>query len=967
MTRNSVSRTKSRINELFGQSEEMLAEIVGTAGFDTERQTKGYDSDPEEDVPYQLRRYKVRIFGRHGLSVEEADLPWALAPQTGASGVGGFSNWAVCLAPSTLVWVREQYTRGNTIPTDEYHITRIYPVKTEIDPNRDGQQNTGFTNGATVPETSQEGTSKRLSPYAELARGNIVSLFDEKYGEEYREKLATACENVNMSNVNKEIDDLLDKVNKIRQSLTGTAGVGTDRDGIFTGAQNWVDDLNDDVDEAAKKISKELAAIVKNTAKWIMRKINILVNNLSGNAPVGSRYLVNEATNKTLDTISCLFIRLLRHLAGLIGRFLKQLITRIINTGTCVMDQIISQFLGQLIAQLNALINSILGPISSLLGSVISLTNEILDFVESILKFLECKEEHVCPDLKEWNFLDGAKPETFSLDFSGIFSAAQGVADSFRGVMDIPDDIADYDFDLDIGSAVDAALGQCDTGPIWCGVPDITFWGGTGSGATGDAVIGSDGSWIGVVIRDPGSYETPPLVSIDDPCGNSHGGTGSAGIGTTVFATFPAGIGTDGDAIGVGDTAGVRTGITTGVTHVIIDDSGYGFLPHPDGSRGGGGRTFSGRCQTVVQRANRVWDPPYDEGDPITINSDFTIDMLPGWTEHGTNPYLQSMLGFDDCRGTFSINPLDVKSMVGFDDTRGSAIHPEITPPIPPQHALDVQSFRASLQARGVWDYYRQFDVHNTGYGVPDQFGYVNDYIYARQLGFNDKDIRFYLEGFYSQLLGKNIGPLMRAKLDDPTFGPIPSYITGSGGCGIFDCEHDYPYAQSLGFTDQDIRYFLTHQYLGIIDPCMQGKLDDPTWGVIPDYWVTGAAGPCPPPPEAPTYDVVPVLDDIITLDCGYGYDCVNDTVKITPANGAEAVIEQCDEEGAVCRLRVTRGGNFDTLPEITINTKTGHNGIYKPVLKFLRPSEVAPGTKVLQVIDCVGNVGSSMRTKVNP
>ena len=89
--------------------------------------------------------------------------------------------------------------------------------------------------------------------------------------------------------------------------------------------------------------------------------------------------------------------------------------------------------------------------------------------------------------------------------------------------------------------------------------------------------------------------------------------------------------------------------------------------------------------------------------------------------------------------------------------------------------------------------------------GRPDQFGYSQDYPYARSLGFSDQDIRFYLEGYFSKLLGKRIGGIMKLKLEDPDFGPLPSWIQGRAGAGLFDCENDYPYALSLGYNDRDI------------------------------------------------------------------------------------------------------------------------------------------------------------------
>lgn len=48
---------------------------------------------------------------------------------------------------------------------------------------------------------------------------------------------------------------------------------------------------------------------------------------------------------------------------------------------------------------------------------------------------------------------------------------------------------------------------------------------------------------------------------------------------------------------------------------------------------------------------------------------------------------------------------------------------------------------------------------------------------------------------------------------------------------GQFGYDNDYPYAKSLGFTDSDIRYFLENVYTGKIGVKMQEILKDPDWG----------------------------------------------------------------------------------------------------------------------------------------
>ena len=407
-------------------------------------------------------------------------------------------------------------------------------------------------------------------------------------------------------------------------------------------------------------------------------------------------------------------------------------------------------------------------------------------------------------------------------------------------------------------------------------------------------------------------------------------------------------------------------------------ETGYGYLPSPDGSKGGMGRTWANRCQTIVRRANGNWDPPYSYEQPIKlffgdmiqlpgkgevyIDCDFTANKLPGCNVVGTLTCLKSMIGLDDSRGTPFGLP-NIKSMVGFDDLRGSNV--ENTPPIPPDHQRRVDELMKTTEAISAFDRERVLIEQGVVVGAfrPDQFGFTNDYPYAKELGFTDQDIRFYLEGFYSKLLNKRIGPLMQVVLNNPNFGPLPKYVTGNGGAGIFDYENDYPYAVSLGFTDQDIRYYLENFYTGIIADDMQRKLNDSSWGRIPEFYVTITAPDCPPQNPPQGYDVITTVGGISVEDGGFGFS-PGDTATLLDCVGnpdaATKIQLDIDQNGTILKARIIQSGtNFACIPEIRLNTQTGYNARLKPILRFRKASEdnIPLGTVPLMVIDCVGKV----------
>jgi hypothetical protein len=51
-----------------------------------------------------------------------------------------------------------------------------------------------------------------------------------------------------------------------------------------------------------------------------------------------------------------------------------------------------------------------------------------------------------------------------------------------------------------------------------------------------------------------------------------------------------------------------------------MNNPGYGYLPSPDGSVGGMGRTIANRCQSLIRRGDtKKWEGPFDSGEVIDI------------------------------------------------------------------------------------------------------------------------------------------------------------------------------------------------------------------------------------------------------------------------------------------------------------------------------------------------------------
>jgi|9_EtaG_2_1085328.scaffolds.fasta_scaffold01822_5 hypothetical protein len=153
----------------------------------------------------------------------------------------------------------------------------------------------------------------------------------------------------------------------------------------------------------------------------------------------------------------------------------------------------------------------------------------------------------------------------------------------------------------------------------------------------------------------PGSID-PGGIGPGDPGGIGGGGGptpgGLAPIGP--ITALPPGPGTyyPDNAIGVGPIVGIPvapgvmvppdlggiTGPGIGIVDVIVEDGGTGYLPFPDGSTGGDGRTYSRPNDTRIQYSDGVKEIPLPSNNRICVDAGDTV-ILPYGTEVITEPF----------------------------------------------------------------------------------------------------------------------------------------------------------------------------------------------------------------------------------------------------------------------------------------------------------------------------------------
>jgi hypothetical protein len=117
---------------------------------------------------------------------------------------------------------------------------------------------------------------------------------------------------------------------------------------------------------------------------------------------------------------------------------------------------------------------------------------------------------------------------------------------------------------------------------------------------------------------------------------------------------------------------------------------------------------------------------------------------------------------------------------------------------------------------------------------------------------------------------------------------------------------------------------------------------------------------PNPNPNPAGTYKVILCLDDIEIEDGGFNYK-PGDKVKVIPENGTE-VEATINDNGVIIGLKIlNKGCGYTDLPQVIVESETGYNATFYPVLKATRIINeedffnVPLDVPLVSVVDCIG------------
>ena len=401
-----------------------------------------------------------------------------------------------------------------------------------------------------------------------------------------------------MSGLSKEIQSTIKGFENLKRGLyKKQANIAKDTAEFQQKIEKWLD-------KRIEKIMEMMNTFLSRLTQTITRNINEAAKNFYTLLFPNERESAKKAIENANDLIICLIKKIVQQLIGTVRDFLLGAANKVINVASCLVNDFLGEILRQIAGLINSVISQALGAFNSIVGGAVNIIGSALDFVIDLLSFLSCDDRPECAPVDEWS--------TWAGGAVGIYGDMQGL---LKKVSEFPDQVSNtlsadnFNFDLDISGMFNPS--KCFTGPIACGPPLAQFF-GDGAGAAVNLIVSGQGEVIGgeVVNAGIGYLTGTTKAKVVDQCGKGKGAVIRPILGSVVV----------GDTTASDPTGEIPDGtVTTGIVDIEIVQSGAGYLPSPDGSLGGSGRTWAENDETIVQHENGDYEIPIPPGNRVCV------------------------------------------------------------------------------------------------------------------------------------------------------------------------------------------------------------------------------------------------------------------------------------------------------------------------------------------------------------
>lgn len=498
-------------------------------------------------------RYKVRIMGYHPYDkniLSDEDLPWAgcLLPVTAGSGAAKFSSSSKVRPGDVVI--------GFFLDGDNSQIPMImgtFGKTNQVVPIGDGSTAfvpfSGYTSTISEKATSVIGGSGEVS--GQGADGQDTARALDKQGVDKVNQVnsrknapieaqehSTIGRTVIMSNTCE--DNFASEVIGVLENLINVLSEATNFFSDIQSATTKIKSLlRGFVSNLMNGLYEELIPMLTNGMNKLFDKVSSKTLEILGNVPgakeaaeiagLDAQEALLSPIKNLQDNFSCVVTKVVDGMFETIQDMLESTLLEVVNFGVCTAEQFLGGLMNKVLDQLESAIDPILETLSTIMDPLFKVKDFLLssvDLIKSVNNFLQCGQKTLCPAIKTWTI--GYGPENRE-NINKVLDNALKQANMRNVLSGITTLTSPY------------TKPDCGT-PSECGPPEVSFFGGSGFGATGRAILGSfinnteglsevtsdvsrTASIIGVEITNPGSGygSAPPIITFEDPCRNGYG------------------------------------------------------------------------------------------------------------------------------------------------------------------------------------------------------------------------------------------------------------------------------------------------------------------------------------------------------------------------------------------------------------------------------------------------------------
>ena len=399
--------------------------------------------------------------------------------------------------------------------------------------------------------------------------------------------------------------------------------------GKVSGGLGGALDLVNEIDSTVSQISDSVSGLTNQLSDLLQDKlVGFISTGLSGvssflfsqiTSPIAALAQIKAFSSTALGPINGLFSAfgcLGANVKSALGSTLRDMLTNIVKNGIlnplqCAVEDFVGGIMNKVINVMDSIIGPLVNPINSLFsiigqgfGSVKGFLAGGLNILNKVSGILNCANGGggKCHVQNTYELNKGSKPQPSGTDNQNFISkafdkASNAIAGIGTSIENLEGEIGKFKI---FGSEVeDKEQLECNSGNILkCGLPKVEIYGGNGSGAVAEAILGNivenvnvevggidelteeinkTGSIIGVDITYPGEgYTEEPLIRLVDNCDQGYGAYARAVIdkdpNSPTFGQL-----TDIVMISEGLNYPANESVEVYVDKVIVEDGGIGY------------------------------------------------------------------------------------------------------------------------------------------------------------------------------------------------------------------------------------------------------------------------------------------------------------------------------------------------------------------------------------------------------